>query len=140
MGPSSTIPATSTTRILIRSDRSLSTVREEFSTSACPVSNWVSSVGAIPNFYSVPYAHVGTAVDLRMTETTVEIFDGHTRLSTHLLPPAGVINTHHTHDGDLPHGQRQRQTMGRAWRSGMDNSYRARHDDGDQPDLRVCDR
>src|SRR5699024_5631669 len=64
------------------------------------------------NFYSAPYAYVGSSVDLRITETTVEIFDGHTRLSTHLLPPAGVINTHHTHDGDLPQGERYQQWDG----------------------------
>src|SRR5699024_7410354 len=64
------------------------------------------------NFYSAPYAHVGSSVDLRITETTVEIFSGQERLTSHLLPPGGVINTHHTHAGDLPDGQRYQQWDG----------------------------
>lgn len=61
------------------------------------------------NFYSVPYAHIGRAVDLRVTDTTLEVFSGHDRLTSHLLAPAGVVNEYRTHDGDLPGGSRYRQ-------------------------------
>lgn len=61
------------------------------------------------NFYSVPYAHVGRGVDLRVTATMLEVFDGDARLTSHLLAPAGVINDHRTHDADLPDGPRYRE-------------------------------
>lgn len=61
------------------------------------------------NFYSAPYAHVGRSVDLRVTATMLEVFDGDTRLTSHLLAPAGVINDHRTHDADLPDGPRYRE-------------------------------
>lgn len=60
------------------------------------------------NFYSVPYAHVGRSVDLRVTASTVEVFAGDERLTSHLLAPMGVINAHRTHDADLPNGPRYR--------------------------------
>lgn len=61
------------------------------------------------NFYSVPYAHVGRSVDLRVTTTMLEVFAGDARLTSHLLAPAGVINDHRTHDADLPDGPRYRE-------------------------------
>ncbi len=61
------------------------------------------------NFYSVPYAHVGRAVDLRVTERALEVFDGDARLTSHLLAPVGVTGEHYTHDSDLPDGPRYRQ-------------------------------
>lgn len=70
------------------------------------------------NFYSVPYANVGRSVDLRVTASMLEVFDGHTRLTSHLLAPAGVINEHRTHDADLPDGPRYREwdaTRVREW-------------------------
>jgi len=60
-------------------------------------------------FYSVPYVHIGRAVDLRVTDTTLEIFAGQERLTSHLLAPAGVVNEYRTHDSDLPDGPRYRQ-------------------------------
>ena len=61
------------------------------------------------NFYSVPYPHVGRSVDLRVTASTLEVFAGDQRLTSHLLAPAGVINQHRTHDHDLPQGSRYQQ-------------------------------
>jgi transposase len=61
------------------------------------------------NFYSVPYPHIGRAVDLRITDTTLEIFAGDQRLTSHLLAPTGIVNEYRTHDSDLPDGPRYRQ-------------------------------
>lgn len=61
------------------------------------------------NFYSVPYAHIGQSVDLRVTDTMLEVFAGDQRLTSHLLAPAGVINEYRTHDSDLPDGPRYQQ-------------------------------
>ena len=59
------------------------------------------------NFYSVPYAQIGRSVDLRVTDTMLEVFAGDQRLTSHLLAPAGVINEYRTHDSDLPDGDRK---------------------------------
>ncbi|GAA3198695.1 IS21 family transposase [Microbacterium terregens] len=61
------------------------------------------------NFYSVPYPHIGRGVDLRVTDTTLEVFAGDQRLTSHVLAPIGVVNEYRTHDGDLPDGPRYRQ-------------------------------
>lgn len=61
------------------------------------------------NFYSVPCAHIGRAVDLRVTDTTLEVFLGQDRLTSHLLAPPGAVNEYRTHDGHLPGGARYRQ-------------------------------
>jgi transposase len=61
------------------------------------------------NFYSVPYPHIGRSVDLRITDSTVEVFAGHDRLTSHLLAPVGMVNEYRSHDSDLPDGPRYRQ-------------------------------
>ena len=61
------------------------------------------------NFYSVPYPHVGAKVDLRLTDTMLEVFHGPERLSSHLLLPESVVNEYRTHDADLPAGPGYRQ-------------------------------
>jgi len=61
------------------------------------------------NFYSVPYAHIGRSVDLRVTDTMVEVYTGQQRLTSHLLAPPGVVNEYRTHDADLPEGPQYRQ-------------------------------
>ncbi len=61
------------------------------------------------NFYSAPYANIGRSVDLRITDTTLEVFAGDQRLTSHLLAPAGMVNEYRTHDSDLPDGPRYRQ-------------------------------
>ncbi|HAJ17388.1 MAG TPA: IS21 family transposase, partial [Microbacterium sp.] len=61
------------------------------------------------NFYSVPYENIGRSIDLRITDTTLEVFAGDQRLTSHLLAPAGVVNEYRTHDSDLPDGPQYRQ-------------------------------
>ncbi len=61
------------------------------------------------NFYSVPYTNIGRTVDLRITDTTSEVFAGDQRLTSHLLAPAGMVNEYRTHDSDLPDGPRYQQ-------------------------------
>lgn len=58
------------------------------------------------NSYSVPFAHIGTKVDLRITDRTLEAYRGHERLSSHLLLPEGSANEYRTNDADLPAGGR----------------------------------
>jgi hypothetical protein len=57
----------------------------------------------------VPYAHIGRAVDLRVTERMIEVFGDSERLTIHLLAPAGVTKEYRTHEADLPNGPRYRQ-------------------------------
>jgi hypothetical protein len=61
------------------------------------------------NFYSVPFAHVGTAVDLRITDRVLQAYRGQQRLTSHLLLPEGSANEYRTNDADLPAGERYRQ-------------------------------
>ncbi|WP_240770537.1 IS21 family transposase [Nocardioides sp. GY 10127] len=56
------------------------------------------------NFYSVPYTHIGTSVDLRVTDTTLEVHAGQQRIASHVLAPPGVVNDYRTHQVHLPHG------------------------------------
>jgi len=58
------------------------------------------------NFYSVPYAHIGAAVDLRVTDSTVEVFAADQRIASHVLAPPGVVNDYRTHDSHVPDGAR----------------------------------
>lgn len=57
------------------------------------------------NFYSVSHLAVGKAVDLRVTDTTLEVFLGGERLATHPLFPAYARNRYSTHEADMPHGK-----------------------------------
>lgn len=61
------------------------------------------------NFYSVPYTYVGTAVDLRVTDTMLEVFAADRRLTSHLLVPPSMTNQHRTNDADRPEGPGYRQ-------------------------------
>ncbi|WP_182357227.1 IS21 family transposase [Tomitella gaofuii] len=58
------------------------------------------------NFYSAPFAHIGAVVDLRITARTLEIYQGHQRLTSHLLLPESAANEYRTNDADLPAGGR----------------------------------
>lgn len=60
------------------------------------------------NFYSVTHLAVGRTVDLRVTESTVEVFLGGERLATHPLFPAYARNRYSTHEADLSDGGRTR--------------------------------
>lgn len=74
------------------------------------ISSWVygrkvaknSYVSFKRNYYSVPVAHLGASVDLRITDTVVEIFRGQQRLSSHLLLPATSVNQYQTNEADIP--------------------------------------
>lgn len=57
------------------------------------------------NFYSVPFSQIGGHVDLRVTETTGEIYRGDERLTSHLLLPATTVNQYPTNEADLPEGR-----------------------------------
>ena len=54
------------------------------------------------NFYSVSHLAVGKSVDLRITESKLEVFLGGERLTTHPLFPPYARNRYSTHEGDLP--------------------------------------
>jgi transposase len=58
------------------------------------------------NFYSVPYAHIGQAVDLRVTDATIEVFAGDQRIASHVLAPPEVVNDYRTLDAHVPDGAR----------------------------------
>ncbi|MGP9618443.1 IS21 family transposase [Arthrobacter sp. AOP36-A1-22] len=57
------------------------------------------------NFYSVPFSHIGGRVDLRVTDTMLEVYRGDERLTSHLLLPAATVNRYQTNEADLPEGR-----------------------------------
>ncbi len=54
------------------------------------------------NKYSCPYQYVHKSVDLRVTDTLVEIYSGDTRLTTHNRFASGRKNQYSTHAEDMP--------------------------------------
>ncbi|MBP8641019.1 MAG: IS21 family transposase [Oscillospiraceae bacterium] len=54
------------------------------------------------NRYSCPYQYVGKEVDLKVTDTLVEIYCKQERISTHKLFPDYVSNQWSTHPEDMP--------------------------------------
>lgn len=54
------------------------------------------------NRYSCPYQYVGTKVDLKITDRTLEIFYQNERLATHSRFPEYVSNKYSTHPEDMP--------------------------------------
>ncbi|WP_256041513.1 IS21 family transposase [Cryobacterium sp. SO1] len=61
------------------------------------------------NFYSAPYAHIGQAVDLRITAQVLEVYRNHERLTSHLLFGDHVVNEYRTNDADQPQGEKYRE-------------------------------
>ena len=57
------------------------------------------------NFYSVSHLLVGRTVDLRVTESRLEVFLGGERVATHPLLPASTRNRYSTNAGDMPEGR-----------------------------------
>ena len=57
------------------------------------------------NFYSVPFSHIGGYVDLRVTDTMLEVYRNDERLTSHLLLPISTTNQYQTNDADLPEGR-----------------------------------
>ena len=56
----------------------------------------------VKNRYSCPYQHVGKEADLKVTDTTLEIYIKGKRVTTHNLFPDYVSNRYSTHDEDMP--------------------------------------
>ena len=54
------------------------------------------------NRYSCPYQHVGKAVDLKVSDSSVEIWRKGHRLATHTKFPDYVSNRYSTHEEDMP--------------------------------------
>ena len=54
------------------------------------------------NRYSCPYQYARKSVDLKVTDSTVEIYGGFVRLATHNRFPAGRKNQYSTHAEDMP--------------------------------------
>lgn len=54
------------------------------------------------NRYSCPYQYAKKKVDLRVTDTTIEIYSGSNRLSTHNRFMVGRKNQYSTHEEDMP--------------------------------------
>ena len=54
------------------------------------------------NYYSVPYQFVSKHVDIRATRTTVQIYMGESRLTSHPRFPSYMTNQYATHTEDLP--------------------------------------
>jgi transposase len=54
------------------------------------------------NRYSCPSSLIGRTVDLRITDTTLEIYSSGTRVSTHKLFAPYVQNAYSTHEEDMP--------------------------------------
>lgn len=54
------------------------------------------------NRYSCPYQHVGKDADLKITDTTLEIFIKGKRVATHNCFPDYVSNRYSTHTEDMP--------------------------------------
>ncbi|WP_404802004.1 Mu transposase domain-containing protein, partial [Brevibacterium aurantiacum] len=61
------------------------------------------------NYYSVPFEHIGSKVDLRITDRSLEVYRGDQRVTTHLLLPETAVNEYRTNDADLPAGDRYQQ-------------------------------
>ena len=74
------------------------------------IANWVYDrkiginfhVNYAKNFYSCPYQYVGKSVDLKVTDTVLEIFCNNERIATHNKFPEYVTNKYSTHTEDMP--------------------------------------
>lgn len=54
------------------------------------------------NFCPVPFSHIGSLANLRVTDTMLEVYRADERLISHLLLPSGTLNQYQTNDADLP--------------------------------------
>ena len=54
------------------------------------------------NRYSCPYQYARKMVDLKVTDSSVEIYSGNTRIATHNRFPSGRKNQYSTHQEDMP--------------------------------------
>lgn len=60
------------------------------------------SSSEIYNRYSCPYQYARKSVDLKVTDSTVEIYSDSARIATHNRFPAGRRNQYSTHPEDMP--------------------------------------
>ena len=54
------------------------------------------------NYYSVPLAYAGQYVDIKLTESLVEIYNNHQRIASHPKFPLYVSNHYATRKEDMP--------------------------------------
>ena len=74
------------------------------------ISTWVygrkvarnSYVSWQKNYYSVPIINIGATVDVRLTESMLEVYRNHERLTSHRLLPGEALNQYQTNDADIP--------------------------------------
>lgn len=52
----------------------------------------------------MPYTHIGEHVDLRISQTSLEVWQDDQRLASHRLLPATAVNQYSTRESDLPAG------------------------------------
>ena len=57
------------------------------------------------NFYSVPFSQIGALVDLRATDTMLEVYRNDERLTSHVMLPGTTSNQYQTNEADLPEGR-----------------------------------
>lgn len=73
------------------------------------------------NFYSVSHVHVGKTVDVRATDTLVEIYLGSSRIATHKRIPSYASNRYSTIESHMPNGKAYRD-----WDAGRIRSWAQR--------------
>lgn len=61
-----------------------------------------SHVCVAKNYYSVPFAYAGQYVDVKLTESMVELYNNHQRIGSHPRFPLYVSNHYATHKEDMP--------------------------------------
>jgi hypothetical protein len=54
------------------------------------------------NFYSVPFNNIGASVDLRVTDTMLEIYRNDERLTSHLLMSTSITKQCRMNDSSMP--------------------------------------
>lgn len=59
-------------------------------------------VSLLKNFYSVPFIYRGCKVDIKYTESVVEVYHDHQRIAIHPKFPDYVTNRYETNSSDLP--------------------------------------
>lgn len=56
------------------------------------------------NYYSFPHEHIGKTVDLKVAQSTVEIYLNNDRVKTHAIFPSGLEYRYRTDIDDMPNG------------------------------------
>lgn len=61
-----------------------------------------SHITYLKNYYSCPFQYCGEEVSLRITQTTVRIYQNNKLLSSHLRFPPNLVQRYSTHKEDMP--------------------------------------